>query len=64
MNYYDYRSYFQDLIDNTDQIYTELQQQHTDVNARLDTMQTTIQSGITLIAALIVITAAIKVFFK
>lgn len=64
MNYYDYRSYFQDLIDNTDQIHTELQQQHTDVNARLDTMQNTIQGGITLIAALIVITAAIMVFFK
>lgn len=64
MNYYDYREYFRDLIDNTDLIYTELQQQHTDVNARLDTMQTTVENGITLIAALIVLSAAIKVIFK
>lgn len=64
MNYYDYRSYFEDLIDNTDLIYTELQQQHTDVNARLDTMQTTMENGITLIAALIVLSAAVKVIFR
>lgn len=64
MNYYDYRSYFNDLIDNTDLIYTELQQQHTDVNARLDTMQTTMENGLTLIAALIVLSAAIKVIFR
>lgn len=64
MNYYDYRSYFNDLIDNTDLIYTELQQQHTDVNTRLDTMQTTIDNGITLIAALIVLSAAVKVIFR
>ena len=64
MNYYDYRSYFQDLIDNTDLIYTELQKQHTDVNTRLDTMQTTIEHGITFIAALIVLSAAVKVIFR
>lgn len=64
MNYYDYRSYFNDLIENTDLIYTELQQQHTDVNARLDTMQTTMENGITLIAALIVLSAAVKVIFR
>lgn len=64
MNYYDYRSYFNDLIDNTDLIYTELQQQHTDVNARLDTMQTTIENGIGLIGALIVLSAAVKVIFR
>lgn len=64
MNYYDYRSYFDDLIDNTDLIYTELQQQHTDVNTRLDTMQTTMENGITLIAALIVLSAAVKVIFR
>lgn len=64
MNYYDYRSYFNDLIDNTDLIYTELQQQHTDVNTRLDTMQTTIENGIGLIGALIVLSAAIKVIFR
>lgn len=64
MNYYDYRSYFNDLIENTDLIYTELQQQHTDVNARLDTMQTTMENGINLIAALIVLSAAVKVIFR
>lgn len=64
MNYYDYRDYFRDLIDNTDLIYTELQLQHTDVNARLDSMNTTMEKGFGLLAALIVLAAALQVIFR
>lgn len=64
MNYYDYRSYFNELIGNTEELYTELTQLHEDINTRLDTLNTTLQSGIGLLAALIVLSAAVKVMFK
>lgn len=64
MNYYDYRSYFNELIGNTEELYTELTQLHEDINIRLDTLNTTLQSGIGLLAALIVLSAAVKVMFK
>lgn len=70
MNYYDYRSYFNSIERSLDSIYsrqgetlTELQAVHTDLNERLDKLDTTITGGVTLIAALIVVSAAMRVIF-
>lgn len=64
MNYYDYRQYFQDIENILGDVRTELQQQHTDINTRLDKVNDTLQTGFTLVSALIVIAAGIKVLFK
>lgn len=71
MNYYDYRSYFQYIENQLDNIYsrqedilTELQATHIDLQTGLEKINDTLTSGITLISALLVLTAAIKVFFK
>lgn len=70
MNYYDYRSYFNSIDNTLDNIYsrqdatlTELRDTHTDFNEKLDKLDTTITNGVTLIAALIVVSAAMKVIF-
>lgn len=70
MNYYDYRSYFNSIERSLDSIYsrqgetlTELQAVHTDLNERLDKLDTTITGSVTLIAALIVVSAAMRVIF-
>lgn len=70
MNYYDYRSYFNSIDNTLDNIYsrqgetlTELRDTHTDLNEKLDKLDTTITNGVTLIAALIVVSAAMKVIF-
>ena len=70
MNYYYYRSYFNSIERSLDSIYsrqgetlTELQAVHTDLNERLDKLDTTITGGVTLIAALIVVSAAMRVIF-
>lgn len=70
MNYYDYRSYFNSIERSLDSIYsrqgetlTELQAVHTDLNERLDKLDTTITGGVALIAALIVVSAAMRVIF-
>ena len=70
MNYYDYRSYFNSIENSLDSIYsrqgetlTELQAVHTDLNEKLDKLDTTIANGVTLIAALIVVSAAMRVIF-
>lgn len=71
MNYYDYRSYFQYIEKQLDNIYsrqedilTELQQTHNDLQTGLEKINDTLTAGITLISALLVLTAAIKVLFK
>lgn len=71
MNYYDYRSYFQYIENQLDNIYsrqedilTELQETHIDLQIGLEKINDTLTSGITLISALLVLTAAIKVLFK
>lgn len=71
MNYYDYRSYFQYIENQLDNIYsrqedilTELQETHNDLQIGLEKINDTLTSGITLISALLVLTAAIKVLFK
>ena len=71
MNYYDYRSYFQYIEHQLDNIYSrqediliELQETHNDLQTGLGTINDTLTAGITLISALLVLTAAIKVLFK
>ena len=70
MNYYDYRSYFNSIENDLDNIYnrqgeilTEIRDIHTDTNNKLDKIDQTLTSGITLISALIVVSAAMKVIF-
>ena len=70
MNYYDYRSYFNSIENSLDSVYSrqgeilaELQAVHNDMNEKLDKLDTTITGGVTLIAALIVVSAAMKVIF-
>lgn len=70
MNYYDYRSYFNSIENDLNNIYsrqgeilTEIMDIHTDTNNKLDKIDQTLTSGITLISALIVVSAAMKVIF-
>lgn len=70
MNYYDYRSYFNSIENDLDNIYsrqgemlTEIRDIHTDTNDKLDKIDSTLTSGITLISALIVVSAGMKVIF-
>lgn len=75
MNYYDYRIYFEDIIGQLDDILsadetahnelmTEFRSMHDDFNTKSDAINTTLTNGITLISALIVLGAAVKVLFK
>lgn len=57
MNYYDYRPYFNDLEQVTNNILNAINNNHAALTQQ-------ISAGITLIAALIVVSAAIKVIFK
>ena len=70
MNYYDYRSYFNSIENDLDNIYsrqgemlTEIRDIHMDTNDKLDKIDSTLTSGITLISALIVVSAGMKVIF-
>lgn len=68
---YDYRSYFNSIEDLLSDLYqrqgeelTELQSLHEDINTKLDTINESILSSATIISALIVLSAAIKVIFR
>lgn len=68
MNYYDYRSYFNAIENDLDNIYsrqgellTEVREMRTETKQGLETLTTTISQGVTLISALIVISSALKV---
>lgn len=70
MNYYDYRSYFNSIENDLDNIYsrqgellTEVREIRTETKQGLETLTTTISQGVTLISALIVISSALKVIF-
>lgn len=70
MNYYDYRSYFNAIENDLDNIYsrqgellTEVREMRTETKQGLETLTTTISQGVTLISALIVISSALKVIF-
>lgn len=71
MNYYDYRSYFNSIIDDLEILQSEqsnLQTSITDIKTtiteKFDTINNTIQSGISIILCIIVLSTAIKVIFK
>lgn len=70
MNYYDYRSYFNAIENDLDNIYsrqgellTEVREMRTETKQGFETLTTTISQGVTLISALIVISSALKVIF-
>lgn len=70
MNYYDYRSYFNAIENDLDNIYsrqgellTEVREMRTETKQGIETLTTTISQGVTLISALIVISSALKVIF-
>lgn len=70
MNYYDYRSYFNAIENDLDNIYsrqgellTEVREMRTETKQGIETITTTISQGVTLISALIVISSALKVIF-
>lgn len=70
MNYYDYRSYFNAIENDLDNIYsrqgellTEVREMRKETKEGLETLTTTISQGVTLISALIVISSALKVIF-
>lgn len=70
MNYYDYRSYFNAIENDLDNIYsrqgellTEVRDMRTETKEGFETLNTTISQGVTLISALIVISSALKVIF-
>lgn len=70
MNSYDYRSYFNAIENDLDNIYsrqgellTEVREMRTETKQGLETLTTTISQGVTLISALIVISSALKVIF-
>lgn len=70
MNYYDYRSYFNAIENDLDNIYsrqgellTEVREMRTETKEGFETLNTTISQGVTLISALIVISSALKVIF-
>lgn len=70
MNYYDYRSYFQAIEGSLDSIYsrqgellTEVKEMRKETKEGLETLNTTISQGVTLVSALIVISSALKVIF-
>ena len=70
MNYYDYRSYFNAIENDLDNIYsrqgellTEVREMRTETKEGFETLNTTISQGVTLISALVVISTALKVIF-
>lgn len=71
MNYYDYRSYFNSIIDDLEilqsgqsNLQTSITDIKTTITEKLDTINNTIQSGISIILCILVLSTAIKVIFK
>lgn len=71
MNYYDYRSYFNQIISDLDTIElkqddlsTLLTEIRTDLNVRLDKINDTLTSTSILISAVVILSAALKVIFR
>lgn len=75
MNYYDYRSYLNEIIgllesiqsaDETahTELITEIRENHDEILTSLDAVNTTLSNGFTLISAVICISVAVKVLFK
>ena len=71
MNYYDYRSYFQEITKDLDSVLsgqadllTEVRQLHTDSNDRLDLIADTLHDGFIIFSGLLVLVCALGVFFR
>lgn len=71
MNYYDYRSYFQEITNDLDNIYsrqgqilTELQETRTEFNKNFDTLNNTIKGYGILITAVLLISTVFGVLSK
>ncbi len=71
MNYYDYRSYFQEITKDLDNIYsrqgqilTELQETRTELNKNFDNLNNTIKGYGILITAVILIATVFGVLSK
>ena len=71
MDYYDYRSYFNSIIDDLEilqsgqsNLQTSITDIKTTITEKLDTINNTIQSGISIILCILVLSTAIKVIFK
>ncbi len=71
MNYYDYRSYFNSIIDDLEilqsgqsNLQTSITDIKTTITEKLDTINNTIQSGISIILCILVLSTAVKVIFK
>lgn len=70
MDYYNYSSYFNSIINkedtiisNQEELYTIIQTNHSEIISKLDNINNTIQSGFTTITIFIVIATTIKVIF-
>lgn len=71
MNYYDYRSYFQQIITDLDAIqskqdefqiqFTELR---TEIGEKLDTIDSSIRSASVFLGACLIVSLCFRVFFK
>lgn len=71
MNYYDYRSYFQEITNDLDNIYsrqgkilTELQETRTELNKNFDNLNNTIKGYGILITAVLLIATVFGVLSK
>lgn len=71
MNYYDYRSYFNEITGDLDRIYsrqgellTELQEYRTETSEKLDTLIETVQSCSILITAVLLISVVFGVLTR
>ena len=70
MDYYNYSSYFNSIINkedtiisNQEKLYTIIQNNHSEIINKIDNLNNTIQSGFTTITIFIVIATTIKVIF-
>ena len=71
MNYYDYRSYFQEITDDLDRVYskqgqqlTELQEMRTEIGEKLDNISSQIAGYGILISAVLLIATVFGVICK
>lgn len=78
MNYYDYRSYFQDILSDLDRVLgnqnsaytqdgellTEVRDLREEFNTKIDKLTDTVSDGFQMLSLLIVAAIAVKVIFK
>lgn len=71
MNYYDYRSYFQQIINDLEGIQSDLDTQHTEIRSDIDDLKIglndlsqKLDSSISIVTVFIIISCVLRVFFK